>query len=245
MTIDAERRLDLPDCFNVRDVGGYATEDGASIRWRTLLRADNLCRLTPESADALVEYGVRTIVDLRHPRELPAAAHPFAPGGSHADTATYWHWPLRDPADEALDRAVQEATSLLQIAQLSLDHSAPRLAAIARSFAGAPDGGVLVHCHVGKDRTGTVIAVLLALAGVPHETIVADYALSEGYLRPLYEARRAAGQAADYDAWRSDPETMRAFLTHLDGVHGGARAYLRARGLTEQEIAQVRHRLRE
>jgi protein-tyrosine phosphatase len=242
---ERERRLAWEGCLNVRDVGGYATEDGAQIRWRTLLRADNLCSLTPAGRDALVSHGVRTIVDLRGTSDPDSGTHPFGPGGSHAGTVGYWHWPIRDPADLELQQAFLAATTLLDTYILNVDRCGPRIAAVARAFAEAPDGGFLIHCHVGKDRTGVVIALLLALAGVPRETIVADYILSEEHLRPLYDASRAAGQGEVWGAWRSAPETMHALLDHLDRSHGGPRAYLAAAGLTDREIAVVRARLRE
>jgi protein-tyrosine phosphatase len=238
------RRLVVQGCYNVRDVGGYATEDGAQIRWRTLLRADNLCRLTPDGAVALLEYDIRTVVDLRTPGEAEEAPHPFGPEGAHAALVSYWRWPLRDPADDALEQAFRATTTLLETYRLNLDTCGPRLAALARAFADAPEGAFLVHCNVGKDRTGLTVALLLALAGVPTETIVADYALSAGYLQPLYDARRAAGIDEVQAAWRSEPETMHALLGHLERAHGGAERYFLAAGLTPEEIERVRARLR-
>ena len=135
-------------------------------------------------------------------------------------------------------------TGLLATYQLNVDRCAPRLAAVVRAFADAPEGGVLIHCQVGKDRTGIVIALLLALAGVPNETIVADYAPSGANIRPLYDQWQAAGRSVSYDAWQSHPETMQALLEHLERTHGGVEAYLLAGGLTPEEIARVRARLR-
>jgi protein-tyrosine phosphatase len=204
-----------------------------------------LCRLTPAGRDALVSHGVRTIVDLRGTSDPDSGIHPFGPDGSHAGAVGYWHWPIRDPTDLELQQAFLATTTLLETYVLNVNRCGPRIAAIARAFAEAPDGGFLVHCHVGKDRTGVVIAMLLALAGVPRETIVADYALSEAGLRPLYEARRAAGRNEPDDFWRAAPEMMHAVLDHLDQQHGGPLAYLAAAGLTDHEIATIRARLRE
>src|SRR5919204_5835932 len=72
-----ERHLDWPDCLNVRDLGGLPIADGGVIRWGALVRADDLCRLTPVGQRRLAEAGVRTVIDLRGPSEA-AAAHPFA-----------------------------------------------------------------------------------------------------------------------------------------------------------------------
>ena len=244
MTDEAARRLTWDGCFNVRDVGGYATEDGATIRWRTLLRADSLSRLTPAGCDALVSHGVRTIVDLRGAAEADEDIHPFGPKGSHVGSAGYLHWPVRDPEDLELEALFNATTGLLATYQLNVDRCAPRLAAVVRAFADAPEGGVLIHCQVGKDRTGIVIALLLALAGVPNETIVADYAPSGANIRPLYDQWHAAGRSVSYDAWQSHPGTMQALLEHLERTHGGVQAYLLAGGLTPEEITRVRARLR-
>jgi protein tyrosine/serine phosphatase len=242
---EQDRWIACDGCFNVRDVGGYETRDGARTRWRALLRSDNLCSLTADGLATFQSLGVRTIVDVRGMAEAASLVHPFGTGGLHAGSVEYRHWPLRDPDDRALERAVEAAPTMIEGYRLNLKHCAPRLAEIARVFADAPAGGVLIHCHVGKDRTGIAIAVLLALCDVPAETIVRDYALSEGYLRPLYESLRTVGSVGAWDAWRSEPETMRLLLDDLERVYGGAGRYLRVGGLTEDEIARVRARLRD
>ena len=76
---ELKRELHFPDLLNARDLGGYPTTDGASTRWRSLLRADDLAQLTDAGLSALADYGVRTILDLRwadeaarHPSPIPA-----------------------------------------------------------------------------------------------------------------------------------------------------------------------------
>jgi protein-tyrosine phosphatase len=240
-----DRRLACDACLNLRDVGGYRTTDGATIRWRTLLRSDSLCQLTPEGAASLLGHGLRTIIDLRHPDEVAEAIHPFGPSGAHAHTVSYHNIPMRDPDDAEIEAAYLACQSLLDVYLLSLDRCADRFAMIARAILDAAEGATIVHCHAGKDRTGIVIAVLLALAGVPTETIVADYAVSFEYLRPLWDARVAAGLDTDLDIWFSKPETIQVFLDRLEQVHGGARQYLLTAGLTDDEIERLRLLLRD
>ena len=102
-----------------------------------------------------------------------------------------------------------------------------------------------MHCTAGKDRTGVVIALLLGLAGVPAETIAADYALTAPALaRPEFEAVQ---RAADHGfAWATTPallacgpETMRATLAFLERS-GGIDEYVRRLGLSDQQIGQIR-----
>ena len=241
------RRLPWDGCLNVRDVGGYPTVDGARTRWGALLRADNLCQLTPAGCAALLDYGVRTIVDLHHHPETEATPHPFGPAGAHAGAVHYHNLLLHDYGDVALAGELRATRTHLETYRLSVDRFAPGIAAVVRAVANAPDGGVLVHCNVGKDRAGVVIALLLALAGVPDTTIAEDYALSEVYLRPMYRARaRAKGidESILTEDSRSRPETMLGLLAHLRAAHQGARAYLLAAGLAPGDLDRVRDRLR-
>lgn len=244
------RRLRWDGCFNVRDIGGYPTADGSVTRRGALLRGDDLCRLTPAGCAALRDYGVRTIIDLRQPAQVAATPHPFGPDGVHAGAVRYHNLLLRDPRELPLETATGGRPTFLDIYRLVVDRSAPRVAAVVRAVAEAPAGGVLVHCQVGKDRTGLVVALLLALAGVPDATIAADYARSEVYLRPLYRARaRAEGhdqarRLPPDENRRSRPETMFGLLAHLRTAHGGARAYLLAAGLAPADLDRARDRLR-
>jgi protein-tyrosine phosphatase len=119
-----------------------------------------------------------------------------------------------------------------------------------RRSARAPEGGVLIHCHAGKDRTGIVVALLLSLVGVPDDAIAADYALSYPNLIPVYDAlldergvTDPAERARLHASRRSDPETILATLAHVRERHGGPESYLLAAGLTSDDLAALRTRL--
>jgi protein tyrosine/serine phosphatase len=130
-----------------------------------------------------------------------------------------------------------------------LERFSSQIVAIMQAVATAVPGSVLIHCHAGKDRTGLVIALLLALAGVPGQAIAEDYAASHLYLRPLYDAAlaEAAGdpqrQALLAHHLGAKAETMLATLIYLEEQHGGVEPYLLASGLTAAEIKQIRYRL--
>ena len=66
---EERRHLPLSGTYNVRDIGGYATVDGRTTRWRTLIRSDSLHRLAPEAQQTLLDLGLRTMIDLRRPAE--------------------------------------------------------------------------------------------------------------------------------------------------------------------------------
>jgi protein-tyrosine phosphatase len=143
-------------------------------------------------------------------------------------------------------------TDILSLAdgyKRSLDRFAPQVAAIVRTIAAAPEGGVLVHCAAGKDRTGLVIALLLDLAGVPRDVIAADYALSSENLRERTREwiERVPEQRAEREAemarGRTRPEVMLEVLAHLDERYGGTEGYLLAAGCRESDFTALRERL--
>jgi protein-tyrosine phosphatase len=248
-----ERRLDWEACYNARDVGGYHTAGGGSTRWRGFFRSDNLCRLSPNGQAALLAAGVRTVIDLRSPFELRIDPCPFDAAPPLAGGPAYVNLPVIDPADRAAATAIDRAETVATAYARMLDSCQIRLATILRAVAAAPPGGVLVYCHAGKDRTGLVTALVLALAGVAPATIAEDYALSDGFLQPWYhEQLRTAPSEARREwltsyLWSSrnvaHPEAMLATLAYLDRQHRGVRPYLRAAGVTEPELERIRRRL--
>jgi protein-tyrosine phosphatase len=248
------RRLAWDACYNVRDLGGYASDEGGQTRWRAILRADNLRRLTPAGCDALVAYGVRTIIDLRNHYELAIDPNPFAGASTAGDRPVYHHLPFEDETDAAANARMEVGTAV-DMYGVMLDCFQTRVGGIIEAIAAAPEGGVLIHCHAGKDRTGMVTALLLSLAGVPRQTIAEDYALSDTYLQPMYDAswnaitdpveRARAEQRFAVRRWTTPMENMLEVLAALETRHGSILDYLIAAGVREQSITRIRARLWE
>ena len=66
MTQQMERRIDLEGCVNFRDLGGYPTTDGRTVRWRRLFRSDSPSSLTESDVETITgSLGVLSVVDLR------------------------------------------------------------------------------------------------------------------------------------------------------------------------------------
>ena len=248
------RRLVWDACYNARDLGGYATTDGGGTRWGAFVRADNLCRLTPAGQNALLEYGVRTVIDLRRSSELQIDPDPFAEQSGDPRWPRYMNLPLGLGADRAAIAAVAAAgrspeASMEALFRLVLDGYWRGIAGVMAAIAAAPDGAVLFHCHAGKDRTGLVAALLLALAGVPAPMIAEDYALSQECLRPIFDARLRAERDPTRRAQLAmmvgaPPATMLGILAHLETQHGGAERYLVTAGVAADDIEKIRRRVR-
>lgn len=242
------RHLAWSACYNTRDLGGLPTQDGGVTRWRSIIRSDLLNRLDEQGRKAMIDYGVRTIIDIRWPEEAQVDPSPFADPAMSAGQITYRLVPLevRLPHVSAL---MDAAESRAEVYCIALDHHISGYARVMRAIIDAPEGGIVLHCNSGKDRTGVVSAVLLSLAGVTPEAVAADYVASQERLWPLYEKLVADTGGEDRVApWMKPictPETMLEVLEHLAAQYGGPRGYLRAAGLTPQEIDRLAARLRD
>lgn len=243
MTLE-QRHIRLEGAYNVRDVGGYSTLDGRVTQWRRLLRADSLHRLTAEDQQRLRDYGVRTIIDLRLPFEVKHNPNVFA----RADDVRYVNLPLITERSETSIES--RAGSVGELYRLMLDECQEPIRQTLATMA-ETDAPVLVHCFVGKDRTGLIAALALGAAGVPVETIADDYALSAPLTVSLIAEIRATLIRLGYDIARFDRlspaprEAMISTMAHLNERYGGVEAYLAAIGLTAAQRDGLRRLLLE
>ena len=231
---DPRRHLPIHGTRNVRDVGGYPTADGRRTRWRTLLRSDELTKLPTHAIDELCEIGIRQVIDLRWRDELTLSPNVFA---AHSDVR-YRHIALLvdDPTPHS---------GLAGMYRHVLDERLPQLVEVARALL-EPDGlPAVIGCAAGKDRTGITIAVLLSLAGVADDVVIADYALSAGYFAIPNDTIPPGDWRHQPLVVDSPPEFMASAVDHLRDVHGGARALLRSGGLSESELDTLVERLTE
>lgn len=227
----------VPGALNFRDVGGLPAGEGTT-RANVLFRSGNLAGLGDDGRSALAGLGIRRIVDLRADDEV--ALEPSRLGDLEIDT-------VRVPLFlGSIASFFVEDRSLGEMYRGLVDDSAERLVDAARAvLVGQP---VLVHCTVGKDRTGVTVALLLAAAGVDEDAIVADYARTERMLpaerntRVLASLRGLHPHARHLDdlVTRSPAPVMRALLRDVRERHGSAAGYLRTHGLDQDEISQLR-----
>jgi protein tyrosine/serine phosphatase len=270
-----DRWLRLEGTANTRDLGGLPTTDGGRTLPRRILRSDNLQTLSPADVRMLVdEVGLAEVVDLRTTaevlmegrgplRDVPSVVHRhftlLPERGHHTDVFAV-------EEDEDVELPAEWAESILprQVAEHDqheppavrsyLGYLSDRPEAVIdalRALATGGPGAAIVHCAAGKDRTGVVCALTLAVAGVGHDDIVADYALSAEAIDGVV-ARLSASPTYAEDMARRDPathtpraETMDRVLTLLDERWGGPVGWLDAHGFGEQDRAALRARLRD
>jgi protein-tyrosine phosphatase len=223
------RRVKISGTYNVRDIGGYPTKDGKFTQRGKYYRADSIHQLPVESRKLLLEKGINLIVDLRFPHE---GSYQF-----HQELGIkYVNISLHNPANLRTERP----KSLLELYCSIIDSKQMSIYQIFQTFISEQEKTILFHCKSGKDRTGIIAALLLDLAGVPHEIIAEDYELSATYLLPLLEERRsrlAALHGINNTALlESRPETIREFLNYLYKNYESSEGYLKKIGISEVEI---------
>jgi protein tyrosine/serine phosphatase len=236
------RVLAINGTRNLRDLGGYVTSDGRATRWRTVLRSAVPHGLDAEAQEEVLALGLRTIIDLRDRDEIERRPNVFRAATSLSYCwLPFWDMPL--PAETPLE-------DLTRGYLRELDLRGERLAVILQHFARAQGLPALVHCAAGKDRTGVVVALLLAAVGVPAETIVEDYVLSRTCLGEQYLQESRAWIASRGEVWEdvahlfdTPPERMQRTLDYLDRRFGGAERYLLDHGLTQHELQVLREAL--
>jgi hypothetical protein len=230
------RHLEWDGCFNVRDLGGLPAAGGRRTRWGAVVRADAVDRLTTSGWDALRAHGVRTIIDLRNADELRPDVALRPP-----DVATL-HLALDGIEDtEFWDHWKEQAPPLYY--GPFLGRFAGRVVDVVGAVAKARPGGVLIHCVGGRDRTGLVAMLLLAVAGVSADDIADDHALSAERLVAMYARSGEPDQGAIIDGFleREGTTARELILTTLASLD--VEDYLRAAGLHDDDLAAVRDRL--
>ncbi|WP_329090817.1 MULTISPECIES: tyrosine-protein phosphatase [unclassified Streptosporangium] len=236
--VPRDRNLDWDGCHNVRDLGGLRTADGRETLWGALVRSDAPERLSPAGWRALTDHGVRTVVDLRNDGDWR--------GGTVSRPAglTTVRVPLDDRGDTAFWTGLAEGlygTPLYY--RPFLERKAERCAAAISAIARAEPGGVVVHCMAGRDRTGLVTLLMLALAGVPAADIAADYELSAERLRPLFVKLGEPDEGPRIQAMlaRANTTAREVIVATVESLD--VESYLRGAGLGDGDLTAARARL--
>jgi protein-tyrosine phosphatase len=175
----AERVVALAGACNLRDLGGYRTRDGRQIRKGVVFRSGVLSYFAPDDHAALLRLGVKTICDLRNGDERTKEPTNW-PGD-----AQIMCWDLDSSVADAIRKSgwerpesAQQAREILIDSYQSIPYwLAPHLRGLFQSLA-RHEIPLLFHCAAGKDRTGISAAILLHTLGVPRETIIEDYELT-------------------------------------------------------------------
>lgn len=234
------RRLLLDGLYNARDLGGYATANGGVTKFGVFVRSEAPCNLPWETIAAIQDYGITATADLRGEREQETRPsdflerlpyHPFCQSGEaesfSLSSAICWE-------EIYIARAEQNRQWAKDFLEFCANHQ----------------GGLLLHCTTGKDRTGIAACYLLSIAGVSREDIASDYAVSQIYLEPVFQGMRDGTLAIGRGDGIFDPtvfitpaSAMLRFQDYLIANYGSVVGYLKTAGLSDETLEKIRQKL--
>lgn len=235
--VPPETLVPLVGAMNFRDVGGYPTTDGRIVRRGMVYRSDHLNELTEDDLLELSSRGIRTVIDLRHPREVANRPSRLWPG-----VLDHHHEPMGGELvqqKEFIDLVMSGEVTAITVEEVAdsyvemLAVHAEAFGRVLRTLADLDQVPAVYHCTAGKDRTGLTTALLHRLLGVSREDVLIDFELSNPYravkrveqLRPTL-LERGVDVEAIMPALSAPAEAMATMLDHLDGELGGVEAYL-------------------
>jgi len=244
-------RLPLEGITNCRELGGYATKEQRSTKWHTLLRSNTFANATEEDLEFLLDYGVNKIIDLRTKSEVEKSPNPASehPGFTYENV---------DLIGQGPDGVLSFDYEDIDVDEHSLGNSYVNMIKTNKylkevfdiMLAGLNNGGALFHCSAGKDRTGVVSMLLLGLAGVAKEDIVANYQVSHTYIKDqisdfgdlgidkkVIEKMRHLGT--------SEPANIMLAYDALIDEFGSFKGYFEQLGYSQDEIERLKHSIVE
>src|SRR6184192_2302589 len=255
------RRLPLEGAKNFRDLGGYRTSDGRYVRWGLVYRSNHLVNLTARDSEYLSSLEIRLVCDVRSEGERARAPDHWSGNAPEFFSVPIGSNLISSPTADDLKRRVAAIDAQTKESVRAYDYAieyAGQYGKILQRVA-AGDLPVVEHCTAGKDRTGVFSAILLTALGVPRDTVVQDYMLSNQFLlapeainATAADLRLAFGLPEPPDLatvksiMTSKPETLAATLDKIDQTYGSFANYLRhAAKLSEADLAKIRLHLLE
>lgn len=221
---------------NFRDLGGYPA-NGGTIKKGCFYRSDALHRLSEDDLSWMEEKKITYVLDLRSRSEVEQAPDRIR------ENFTYYSIPMSDRMNDSQEAlAIPERLSDLYITILNTHQE--EIKEVMERIAERNGEPVVFHCAVGKDRTGVIAMLLLRLAGVSEEIVIADYSVSAENMKSVFEEQRKILKERGIeisDVLLSSPkEEMEITLDYLDSTWGNAEMYLKECGVNAEDLERLK-----
>lgn len=214
----------------MRDLGGYVNEDGVITKFNRFIRCNLPIGLEDEEIDYLKQIGITTVIDLRSLKESSRTKCQL-----NSDDFNYYNVDLND--NKICPFELEPVDSYMMVLE-----NKERVYQVFKIIANSK-GGVLYHCTAGKDRTGIITMLLLLIANVYDDDIIADYEVSYTYLRKMIRKMRLDDPNLPLYFGESKMETMEGVLEAFYKKYNSVYDYLLDIGITDYEFYVIRDML--
>ena len=247
------RKLPFTGAHNFRDLGGYKTSDGKTVKWGKVYRSDNLHSLTDEDLKYMERLNLKSVVDFRSDEERNEEPDRLTPD------MTPILLPIKFEPEGVTENLTRDLTfGNLDSSNLLRDFNIILVKEFTEEYREffrhiVDNGGepFVLHCTAGKDRAGFGSAMILTVLGVPREKIIEDYLLTNTYVsdhvdRKLLETELKTFFRADSDNLRKinfvEERYIQAAFDTIDSHWGGMDQYIsEGLNLTEEDIGKIRN----
>lgn len=243
------RLVHLKGALNFRDVGGYITNEGKTVKWNKVFRSASINQLTDADMDTIRAKRIYTVIDLRGKQEAAAAPDRLLAGTDYT---------LSPAGSDALPSNAQMVELMKKGNFLDdfygdggIQYFAERYRPIFGKLIGLSDtSALLYHCTGGRDRTGMATALFLYTLGVPQKTIEADFTASNVYLEPMMGKMfdpmvKATGMSKAEIKKKMDlrPELLHIFFNSIKKKYGSIENFMeKEMGIGKKETIALREK---
>ncbi len=231
--MEAQRRYILENIENCRDLGGYPSKYGCT-KFGRFIRCGTVDRPTENDIKKLKELNVTTVIDLRGDYEFQSRPNDIERLTENARHISLYELNVAEAKNIKI--------TITEVYEYIIDGYKENIYSALKAVADAPDGAVLYHCFLGKDRTGILTMLLLTVAGVSEDDIVADYQLTYTYLENYMQTHAETLWDTEPEMHYSLPQTMRSLLAYIKKKYGSVEDYIHQIGIDDEDIEKIRKR---
>ena len=249
------RKLPFTGAHNFRDLGGYKTEDGRTVKWGKIYRSDNLHSLTDEDLKYMKRLNIKSVVDFRSLDDRESEPDRLNPDITQVLLPI--NFQLKELDDDSIKNIIKDLTfGDLDSSNLLRDFNiiivkefAEEYKIFFRHIIENNAEPLVFHCTAGKDRAGFASAMILTILGVPREKVIEDYLLTNTYVKDhvddkMLEIELKTFFRADTDNLRKinlvEERYIQAAFDTIDSKWGGMDRYVsEALNLNEEDILKL------
>lgn len=250
------RKLSMDGSYNTRELGGYKTADGKSVKWGVLFRSDKLSDISLEDQKYLKNLGIQRIVDFRSKAEKTEDPDKIPDGVAYIEMPIEVDGAMRTKIEAILKGEINRNVKdfLIEANEEFIKNYSHIYSKFLKDLA-KEQKPTMFHCTAGKDRAGFAAAITLIAIGVSKEDAINDYMKTNEYTAKRID--EMISKIELMSLYQTDGELLRPLLgverEYLEAAfkaaeneYGSIENYIRSGlNISEKEIQQLRSFLLE